>query len=763
MAQSFCLFPQAALPSSYNFTGFAGTIPQAGWNSVVNLNPTGTFTYSGLPMATTSSIPAGKIDFTGEYVVIKTANDIGKISYFLRANVGGSPTPTSFIGTFYVQESIDSITWNNLAIYSDSSLFAASPLKKTMLLTAYKKDSVTATIGSRFIRFILATKKIGCNVGIDDISLSQAISPAQEINVKYVGNTIFSGNSTPYFGSTVGVASPIGFLIENQGSVNALNLSSITITGPSASDYSFGTPNPTTVAANSTTNLVITFNPSASGTRAAVLTINNDDANEGVYVINLNGVGGTLATEPASSANPITFANISSFRATLNNAPISGVDGFLILRKKSNSPIFDLPSDGSNYQKGDLVGNSKVLYSGSGLSAYTIKNIYSAENHQIAIFPYNGDGTFINYKTSNPSSGNVIALSTMQSPNEYSAISVGLTTFIANLTALVNPHTPTLYDFYDETMVREFSAYDTSLGRKAINCVYSNFKYAYNEPFAWVAADFSREHTYAQSWMPTPNIAGTATLPERPEYNDQHNLYPTKQNNVNAVRSNYPLGEVTGTVTSTFGAGKLGLNNLGQTVYEPAAEHKGNAARAILYMAVAYHNIGGFNWKLKNPIGANGITYGQDQNILKKWHFQDPPDAFEISRNDFIDSLQGNRNPFIDSAQYACFIDFSNMSYIPSPSTPCFSLLGLNSTIKNNISFQVFPNPSNGDLNIVIDAATKNAKITLSDMLGRNIYSEVLTEVNGKKFLNIANLNRGTYVLSIESNGNKATQVIGKQ
>jgi endonuclease I len=762
LAFNLSLFAQAPLPTSYNFTGFAGSIPQVGWKSVVNLNPTGTFTYSGLPMATASGVPAGKIDFGGEYILIKTANDIGKISYYLRANVGGSPTPTSFIGTFYIQESPDSLTWNNLAIYSDSAAFAASPLKKTMLLTAYKKDSVTATTGSRFIRFILATKKNGCNIGIDDIALSQAISGAQEINVKYAGNTIFSGSNTPYFGSAVGTPSPVSFLIENQGSANPLNLSSITISGAAASDYTFGIPNPTTVGASSSTNLIVTFNPSANGTRDAVLTINNDDANEGTYVVNLKGVGGTLATEPANSANTITFSNISSFRAIANNAPIASAEGFLIIRKKSNSTITDIPVDGTNYQKGNLVGSSKVLYSGPGAASYVLKNVYAAETHQLAIFPYNGDGTFINYKTSTPSTNSVTTLSTMQAPTEYAGIVTSSPTFIGDLTALVNPHTPTLYDFYDETMVREFTAYDTTQGRKALNCVYSNFKYAYNEPLAWVAADFSREHTYAQSWMPTPNVGGTATLPERPEYNDQHNLYPTKQNNVNAVRSNYPLGEVTGTVSSTFGDGKLGLNNLGQLVYEPAAQHKGNAARAIMYMAIAYHNIGGYNWKLKNPIGANGITYGQDQNILKKWHFQDPPDNFEISRNDFVDSLQGNRNPFIDSANYVCFIDFSNMTKITSPSSPCY-VLGLNTITKKGISFQVYPNPSNGDLNIVLDAPAKNAIITLTDMLGRTIYNEILTDLSGKKFLNVSNLNKGTYVLGIESNGSKATQIIGKQ
>ena len=47
--------------------------------------------------------------------------------------------------------------------------------------------------------------------------------------------------------------------------------------------------------------------------------------------------------------------------------------------------------------------------------------------------------------------------------------------------------------------------------------------------------------------------------------------------------------------------------------------------------------------------------------ILKNWHFQDPPDSWEIARNDFIDSLQNNRNPFIDSIDYVCFVNFSNI------------------------------------------------------------------------------------------------------
>src|SRR5262249_48133964 len=147
---------------------------------------------------------------------------------------------------------------------------------------------------------------------------------------------------------------------------------------------------------------------------------------------------------------------------------------------------------------------------------------------------------------------------------------------------------------------------------------------------------------------------GTGSAPnnvERPEYNDQHHLFPTNQNQVNAVRSNYPMGEVV-TQQGTYLSCKWGLDVNGNKVFEPRDEHKGDFARAVFYIATCYNGVNDAfgvsqNWKFRNPISAS-IPYGQDQNVLKRWHYQDPPSKWEIARNDFLDSLQGNRNPFID-------------------------------------------------------------------------------------------------------------------
>ena len=61
-------------------------------------------------------------------------------------------------------------------------------------------------------------------------------------------------------------------------------------------------------------------------------------------------------------------------------------------------------------------------------------------------------------------------------------------------------------------------------------------------------------------------------------------------------------------------------------------EIRGDASRAYLYMSFQY----------KIPLGDSL------ENLLRKWHFEDPPDEWEEKRNDLIELIQGNRNPFID-------------------------------------------------------------------------------------------------------------------
>ena len=313
-------------------------------------------------------------------------------------------------------------------------------------------------------------------------------------------------------------------------------------------------------------------------------------------------------------------------------------------------------------------------------------------------------------------------------------------------------------------MIKLFTARDTTAGQKVITCVYSSENYVYTEPFAW--GYMSREHSYCHNWMPS----NPADVPERPEYNDQHHLFPTNQNSANAARSNNPEGEVVGTPTSSYLACKSGNDINGNKVFEPRSQHKGDFARAIMYMATAYNGqlkgTSVMDWRLRNPISTT-IPYGQDQNILKKWHFQDPPDAWEISRNDFLDSLQGNRNPFIDSMRYACYIDFSNMSYISAPTyttgvnAPCYVAVGIKENVATHFEYVLAPNPTSGEFYLMIDAkVAEKFNLDITDVAGRMVYKRNVDVVNGfnNVVVNDLKIQSGVYFVNLHYKNEKITR-----
>jgi hypothetical protein len=261
--------------------------------------------------------------------------------------------------------------------------------------------------------------------------------------------------------------------------------------------------------------------------------------------------------------------------------------------------------------------------------------------------------------------------------------------------------------------------------------------------------------------MPTFPADGSGSAPnnvERPEYNDQHHLFPVEFQNCNQVRSNFPLGEVVN-VSGTYLGAKWGFNSNGKFVFEPRDEHKGDAARALFYMATCYNNKNDAfgnpqNWKFKNPISGT-IQYGQDQDVLKAWHYQDLPDAWEIARNDFLDSLQGNRNPFVDSVQYACYIDFSSMTKINTPTLPCNTATGIKNNSDKNFGFSIFPNPNKGEFSLLIENNTEEYfEISISDISGKNIYKKNYNSRGNMHFETISvELSAGIYFVQI-NNGN---------
>lgn len=736
-------FAQTSLPTSWDFS--TTTLP-TGWTS------TGGFTYYA---ASGNPAPAAKFQATGDKLTIFFSGSPGAVSYDIAGNNTGGP----WLGTFITEESTDGTTWTTMRTL-------------TGLAATYTTTTDNPNSASRYIRFNFSNKVSGNNVGLDNVSIAVGSSTTQQINVKQGTTTIINGG-TYTLSSPVSTMTPTTFTIYNLGTVGTLNISGVTITGPAAADYSVAS-SPSSIAPSSNANMVINFTPSVAGTRAAAINIANNDPTANPYVINMYGVGGSLASEPATQATGLTFTNVKSYRynGSFNAASPAPDGGYLILRKMG-SAITDMPVDGMVYSKGDMIGSSKVVASGSARTFVPVSDVVANTQYYYAVFTYNGSGSTTNYNTTAPLTGSVTTSGSMQPATYYSAsVSTNDATFVTELHNKVNPHTIQFYSNYGPLMVSKFYARDTTAGQEVITCVYSGDNKVYTEPFDWTSANFSREHTYCHSWMPTVNmVPDNSSLPE---YNDYHMLTPTNQIQVNAMRSNYPLGEVVGTPTYTYKGCKVGFDASGHKVFEPRDSDKGDAARAMLYECITYTGVpysgpantdcvydGGANsWSLPSYISSS-IPYGQDQNVLKRWHYMDPPDAREIARNDYVDSLQGNRNPFIDSVQYVCYIDFRTMTKISGAAVPCNTVSGIDEKEANNDMIFIAPNPSNGNFMITYNAMkAETIRMRMFDMMGRVVYTNTVKVAAGytPMNVNIEGLSKGIYTFECATDTGRKTE-----
>src|SRR5205823_2740547 len=80
------------------------------------------------------------------------------------------------------------------------------------------------------------------------------------------------------------------FTIMNAGTAT-LNVGSIAITGAHAADFTITQYPPATLAMSASANFQVQFHPSASGARAATVTLTGNDADEPTYAFAIGGTG----------------------------------------------------------------------------------------------------------------------------------------------------------------------------------------------------------------------------------------------------------------------------------------------------------------------------------------------------------------------------------------------------------------------------------------------------------------------------------------
>lgn len=737
-------FAQTTVPTSWDCS--SGT-PPAGW-TFNDLGGTGGTNYTATASCDGNS--SLRMNFDEESLVIFFGEQPGAISYQINGNTGNT---AAWEGNFLVQESVNGSNWTTIKAYTTAGAE----------LTVGNGNCLDETYAfsnpqSRYLRFYYETKVSGFNVRLDEISIAEPVLTAATIAVSASGNTILDGGVAPPFGGN-----SVTYTITNEGTLEALTIESINLSGADAAAFTVTSPSlPASILPGASADLVLSFNPTVGqASHTASIQIASNDAANPEFNFTVYGVNGTVATEPAQAVSNIQFPINKSYRTQITfsgNAVASDALGGYVVVRSENGAVDSAPQDGMVYQRGQMIGNAKVIFSGRpGSDDVSLFPTYvlAGKTYNFAVFPYAGSGTFTNYLNT-INSVSVTSPASMQDPGEYAGISTSNSTLVGDLNALINPHFEQFYSNYAATMVNLFTTRDTvaTVGattfNRVVDCVYSGEKRLYNEPFDWTAYDYSREHTFAHSWMPSFSNQDT------PEYSDYHNLYPTKQTNVNARRCNYPLGEVVTPTTppQVFLDCELGYDANNNLVFEPRELHKGRAARSLMYMAVCY-STPSVLFSFNNPIGqvclTTNISYPQSQNLIKKWHFQHPPDAFDMARNDFLDSLQENRNPFVDLPDLACYIDFATLTYISNPPNPCYdSSNGIAS--ENQIYFSVFPNPTeNASILSFYLTTSINYSIELLDMNGKLIQTTRHKAVQGlnQQSINTTNLASGTYVVRL--------------
>jgi endonuclease I len=657
-------FSQTALPTSWNFSTPPITAPPNGWT--LGLGTNGNLNYN---FGVSDNISC-RFDATGEFAMVHFSDSPGRLSYYLSPQNAGNP----WGGQFDIQESPNGTQWTTVRSIT------SKPSTSTSFTGGKYIDNLNQS--SRYVRFFFTLKLPGLappnppggNMALDSILIQSA--PAGQnasIAIRRNGNVVVNG-STFVFGNSTSIP----FQVQNAGTQQALSIDSVRFEGPAASDFSAPAA-PTSIPANSNQDLTVNFSPSSNGSRICTMKVYNNDPTKNPYIIRLYGIGGTVASEPLEAPGAISFSNVNtfSFRMAFSN-PSQKPERYLILRKR-NSPITESPNDGTTYRKGDQIGQAQVAYVGdSALSFFRPNFIFANSTYHFKVFSFNGPAGFENYLTSSAAENNVQTPG-KQIGNYYDGINPLSPSFVTELRNKINPHDTVFYSLYAARVVSNWLARDTTADRQVVNCVYTDQRYIYQGAFNWWSgtpgntATLTREHTFAQSWMPTSNVPTwprNSANQEYPEFNDLHNLFPAHQQNGNNRRSYYPFGNVQNVtyVDPTTGLGKLGTNSIGQLIYEPKPEQKGDAARALMYMSTCYHLISGLNWSFPNNLTISNETITQSPAVILQWHQQDPPSDFEIARHELVYFWQDNRNPFIDFPEWAERINFSNMTYITSTS-----------------------------------------------------------------------------------------------
>ena len=166
----------------------------------------------------------------------------------------------------------------------------------------------------------------------------------------------------------------------------------------------------------------------------------------------------------------------------------------------------------------------------------------------------------------------------------------------------------------------------------------------------------------------------------------------------------------------------------------------GDVARSVLYMEIRYNDL--------EVVDGYPDVVGQlgDLTTLLNWHRIDPPDDFEMNRNNIVYNWQFNRNPFIDQPDLVEYIWGTNVGAIWNQPLEIEDL--------DKLHIQIYPNPATNK--IYFKGLLTEAVVDMYSFDGRQLSSNRVTN-NSALDLNV---NSGIYILKISSEGKSSIKKI---
>lgn len=168
---------------------------------------------------------------------------------------------------------------------------------------------------------------------------------------------------------------------------------------------------------------------------------------------------------------------------------------------------------------------------------------------------------------------------------------------------------------------------------------------------------------------------------------------------------------------------------------------KGDVARSVFYLAVRYNGLEIVNGFPDGMVGQFG-----DLATLLDWHRNDPPDDFEMNRNNVVYNWQFNRNPFIDQPDLIEYI-WGNMV-----GETWDQPLSVEEVEPNLV--KIYPNPSHGIINL--KGIDRSSQIELFSIDGRLIETLFMDQNN---FVSVK-ATSGIYILKISKKNSIYTHKI---